>query len=141
MSAPPLSWPDATLVTVHYLRTAIGALSTVTYPALAGMAVGDVLPPTMAVPYTRVGRVGGVIDEVYDDARLLVESFATLPELAGANAAIVRDLMRLMPGSRDGFTVTRVVEVGGPASITDPQTQLPRYLATYSVRFRANARA
>lgn len=140
MTTPNLTWADATLVTVRYLRTAIGALSTGTYPALTGMRVGRTLPKDLAMPFTRVGRTGGPITEVYDDARLLVESFAATGDDAAANAAIVRDLMRLMPGARDGFTVSRVVEVGGPADISDPMTQLPRQLATYSVRLRANAR-
>jgi hypothetical protein len=141
VTIPALTWPDASWVTISYLRSAIGALSTVTYPALTGMDVGRKLPDPMTVPFTRVGRVGGVISEVYDDARLMVESFAGTPDAAADNAAIVRDLMRLMVGSRSGFTVSRVIEVGGPAEIDDPQTGLPRYLSTYSVRFRANARA
>lgn len=141
MTPQPLAWPDATLITVRYLRTALGALSTGTYPSLTGMRVGRALPSPMSTPFTRVGRVGGPIDEVYDDARLLVESFAATADAVAANAGLVRDLMRLMPGARDGFTVSRVVEVGGPAELDDPQTTLPRYVATYSARFRANARA
>lgn len=140
MTTPQLAWPDATLVTVNYLRAAFSGLSTGTYPSITGMRVGRVLPKDLAMPFTRVGRVGGPIDEVYDDARLLVESFDTTADDVATNAGLVRDLMRLMPGVRDGFKVVRVVEVGGPASIADEQTNLPRNLATYSVRFRANAR-
>ncbi len=138
-TSAPLAWPDATLVTVDYLRAAFGALSG--YASLTGMRVGRTLPNPPTTPFTRVGRVGGPISEVYDDARLIVESFAATADDAAVNAGLVRELMRLMPGVRDGFTVVRVVEVGGPADIADEQTNLPRYIGTYSVRFRANARS
>lgn len=140
MTVPTFTWADATLITVHYLRGSLGALSTGTYPSLTGMRVGRKLPDPPAVPFTRVGRVGGPLSEVYDDARVLVESFAADADDAATNAGLVRDLMRLMPGVRDGFTVVAVTENGGPADITDEQTGLPRYLATYTVRIRANAR-
>lgn len=136
----PLAWPDATLLVTSHLRTALAALSTATYPSLTGMHVGRVLPNPPTTPFTRVGRVGGPISEVHDQPRMLVESFADTADAAAANAGLIRDLMRLMPGVRGGFTVEAVTEVGGPAELDDPQTGLPRYLATYSLRIRANAR-
>lgn len=136
----PLAWPDATLLTTTYLRSTIAALSTVTYPSLTGMKVGRVLADPPVLPFTRVGRAGGPIVDVHDQPRLLVESYAATAEAAAANAGLIRDLMRLMPGVRSGFVVVAVTESAGPAEIYDQQADLNRYMATYSLRIRANTR-
>ena len=134
---PALTFPDAELLVVTYLRAGLGALSTATYPALTDVTVGTKLPTDRSKPFVRVGRVGGVREGLFDQPRILLESWATTAEAAAANCDVVRDLMWRIPGVRSTFNVSNVVEASGPVNLTDPETGTPRYLLTVAFRVRA----
>jgi hypothetical protein len=140
VTLPSLTWPDAALLVVDYLRDGLADFSTVTYPDLVGVAVGVKLPAGGELPFVRVGRVGGTRDGIFDQPRILVESWAVTSDSAAANNDLVRDLMWQLPGVRSGHHVSSLVEVGGPADIADPIAGTPRYLTTFAFRVRGNPR-
>jgi len=141
MSAtPPLMWPDAELLVIDYLRAGLALVDTVDYPAADGIAIGVKVPEGRPVPFVRVNRVGGVRAGVFDQPRILLESWAAHSHSAAANLDLIRDLMWQLTGERSGYSVSNVVEVGGPANIADPDTGSPRYLMTFGFTVRANPR-
>lgn len=137
-----MQWPDAVALTVTYLRSGLATYSTSTYPALAGFKVAAKVPANRPLPLVVVSRVGGARDGsgLFDQPRLLVESWAETSEKAAKNVDLIRDLFHQMPGVHSGFNVSGVTEVGGPANIPDPSSGTPRYLLTVSFRVRGNAR-
>jgi hypothetical protein len=140
VSLPSMTWPDAALLVVDHLRGVLDTYSTTTYPSLDGYAVGVKVPDGRPVPFVRVGRVGGTRDGLFDQPRILVESWAGTSFAAAANTDLIRDAMWQLPGVRSGHHVSALTEVGGPADIADPETGSPRYLMTFAFRVRGNPR-
>lgn len=88
--------------------------------------------------YTRISRVGGAArDLVTDSPMILVECFAADGVTAADDAKIDRAL--LMASARLSDDVTRVIDVGGPSFLPDPDTNLPRYQFTVQLDMRGTA--
>lgn len=136
----PLTWPDVVTITVPYLRDALDALDPDVYPDSAHATVANRVPETRPVPCVRVQRSGGEAGQTHDTATVIVECWHDRDDRAAALANMTRDLMRVMPGQRDGWTVTRVVEQSGPSAIADPDSDLPRYVFIVGVTIRAKPR-
>lgn len=136
----PLTWPDVVTIAVPYLRAALGALDPLIYPNAADADVVNRIPDDRPVPCVRVQRNGGTAGQTHDQATLIVECWHDRDDKAADLAGITRDLLRVMPGERDGWTVTRVVEESGPSAIADPESDLPRYVFVVGVTVRAKPR-
>lgn len=136
----PLTWPDVVTITVPYLRDAFSNLDPDVYPDSVNVTVANRVPDDRPVPCVRVQREGGEAGRVHDTARLIVECWHDRDDNAAALANITRDLLRVMPGSRDGWTVTRALEESGPSAIADPDSDLPRYVFVVGVTVRAKPR-
>lgn len=136
----PLTWPDVVTITVPYLRDAFAALDPDVYPESADAAVSNRVPEDRPTPYVRVQRSGGEAGQTHDTATLIVECWHDRDDQAAALANVTRDLMRVIPGQRDGWTVTRVVEQSGPSAIADPDSDVPRYVFIVGVTVRAKPR-
>jgi hypothetical protein len=125
-------YPDAELVAVTYLRTALASRSEL---YLTGMTVYTVPPAgTVVAKGIRVRRVGGgELHRVADSARLQVQvgyqtgAAATDQANRQATAQLVWALLRAMtgqdvttPGWPVPVTCYRVATFGGPANLPDP---------------------
>jgi hypothetical protein len=136
----PLTWPDVVTITVPYLRAELQSLDPDEYPEAAGADCSNRVPEERPVPYVRVQREGGEAGRTHDNATLIIECWHDRDDKAAALANITRDLLRIMPGMRDGWTVTRVEEQSGPSAIADPDSDLPRYVFIVGVTVRAKPR-
>ena len=136
----PLTWPDVVTITVPYLRAALAALDSDVYPNAADATVANRVPDDRPVPCVRVQREGGQAGRTHDEARLVIECWHDRDDKAADLASITRDLLRVMPGSRSGWTVTRVIEESGPSAIADPESDLPRFVFGVGVTVRAKPR-
>lgn len=134
MTWPTLTWPDVEQIVVEGLRDALTGTSH------EDAVVGIEVPAPLTLPLVRVQRVGGVADQTHDRARVLVECWADRSDTAADLCLLVRDLLRGLLGTVDGWTVSRVLEVAGPSRIADPVTGTPRHLLTVEVTVRAAAR-
>ena len=136
----PLTWPDVVTITVPYLRAALAALDSTTYPNAANATVANTVPENRPVPCGRIQRSGGTATQTHDQATLIVECWHDRDDKAADLASITRDLLRVMPGDRSGWSITRVTETSGPAAIADPDSDLPRYTFVIEVTVRAKKR-
>lgn len=137
----PLSWPDPVTISVNYLRAALAALPAQTYPNAANATVSNRVPESRPVPLVRIQREGGVATQTHDRARLIVECWHGNDAQAASLCGTVRDVLRIMPGVRGGWTVSRVLEESGPTAIADPESDLPRYVFVIEVTVRAKPRS
>ncbi|MFB6535111.1 hypothetical protein ACFCY8_30205 [Streptomyces noursei] len=82
-------------------------------------------------------RLGGLRQTpVSDRPRLNVECWSDTESGAHDLAALTRALVGALPGVRDGVTVYRVTEVGGPQWLPDSATSSPRYAFAVEVHMR-----
>lgn len=122
--------PDAVAVVTGYLR---GALKSAGKPVLVVSRVPNPRPPT----FVRVQRVGGMRQTtVSDRPRLDIHCWAESESAAHDLAALTRALLGALPGVRDGVTVYRVTEVGGPMWLPDSETSAPRFAFAVEVHMR-----
>lgn len=120
-------FPDAVAIACTYLTD-----------ELAGTAATSRVPFTRPDEFVTVRRVGGVRRNlVVDEATLAVEAWAATDEDAHDLAQRCRALLHALPGqSVNGSFVYRVDEVGGPASLPDPDSDQPRYTFTAALAAR-----
>ncbi|MCX5398466.1 hypothetical protein [Streptomyces sp. NBC_00102] len=125
--------PDATATVCAFLRAAL---------ADAGRPVPVVsrIPSVRHPEFVRVERVGGVRQTpVSDRPRLDIHAWSETESAAHDLAALCRALLGDLPGVRDGVTVYRVSEVGGPMWLPDDQTSSPRYAFAVEIHMRGRA--
>ncbi|MEU7584431.1 hypothetical protein AB0B50_43405 [Streptomyces sp. NPDC041068] len=85
-------------------------------------------------------RIGGTQQTpVSDRPRLDVHCWAESESAAHDLAALSRALLGDLPGVRDGVTVYRVSEVGGPMWLPDDQTSAPRFAFAVEIHMRGRA--
>lgn len=131
MTTEAVAYPDAVNVAISWLTDQLGAivLPRVPNPRLAEMVV--------------VRRTGGVrLNLVADDAVLTVEAWAASDEAAHDLAQEARGYLHAMRGEViEGVTVYRIADVGGPAFLPDPDSDVPRYTFSVSAAMRGSALA
>ena len=123
-------FPDAALAAVLILRAGVD-----------DTAVGTRVPNPREHPFVVVRRIGGVRrNMVVDAAQLSVECWAATEEAAHDLAQLCRGLLHQAEGTTvDGITVYRMVEIGGPVLLPDPESADPRYVGTYELNTRGTA--
>ena len=89
----------------------------------------------------RLRRIAGTRNgPVIDRAMVSVECWALHEEDAHDIAQLVRGLIYAARGTTLGTTVIyHVAEIGGPALLPDPESDAPRYVATYEIGTRGRA--
>jgi hypothetical protein len=136
----PLSWPDPVTLAVDYLRDRFAALDPEEYPNAVGVTVSNRVPDPRPTPCVRVQREGGTMTQLHDVGRLMVESWHDRDDRAADLCGITRDLLRIMPGVVDDWTIHRVEEVTGPTALSDPISDSPRYFTVVEITVRAKRR-
>jgi hypothetical protein len=97
------------------------------------------LPATLPLPIIQVGRIGGTdTDRGVDIAMVDIECYAADRPSAQDLAERVRNALRyLVPGTNvSGTYVARVDTVSGPARRPYDNTNVTRYVATYSLHIQ-----
>jgi hypothetical protein len=115
-------------------RLLVGWLHT----TLAVRCVTD-LPATLPLPIVQVGRIGGTdTDRGVDAAMVDIECYAADRPTTQALAENVRNALRyVLPGTTVGGTyVSRVDTVSGPARRPYDNTNVTRYVGTYSLHLQ-----
>ena len=120
----PLSFPDAQLVVVEYLRVLLD-------PVPVGTRVPNPRPDRLVT----LRRAGGVRGAVVDRPRLDFFAWAQADEDAQDLIGAVRRHLAAMPGLRGEVRVTGVAEFAGPVPAPDESGQ-PRWLATWEIALR-----
>lgn len=136
----PLSWPDPVTLVIGYLRDTFAALDVTQFPNVDGVTVSNRVPDARPVPCVRVQREGGTMSQLHDVGRLMIESWHDRDDKAADLCGITRDLLRIMPGVVDGWTIHRVEEVTGPTALSDPISDSPRYFTVVEITVRAKPR-
>lgn len=128
---PAITFPDAVAAVIGYLTDEIDA------------AVYKRVPTTRPSEFVTVARSGGVVSNfVVDNAQLSIDCWADRDDDLADLMAEVRGLVLAMQGDViDGAQVYRVTEVGGPADIPDPVSDMPRMRWTVQVQFRGDTAA
>jgi hypothetical protein len=130
-----LLYPDAVAVINPYLRAGLVA---------AGLAVPVVsrVPNPRPGSFVRVQRTGGpeVFPRTVDGAQITVDCWAATDGAAMDLAQRARQLIQQMSGTvQSGVSVHRVVEVGGPQNLPDPDSETPRVTFTAQIQMRGAA--
>lgn len=131
MTTPRVAFPDVVEVLVGWLRDELELYA-------LGATVVARIPNPRPARMVFVRRIGGVRrDIVTDEPTLTVEAWAPTDadayDLCQAARTIVHDARgRVLSGVR----VARVTELAGPASLPDPDSDLPRYTVTVTVAVR-----
>lgn len=127
-------FPDATAALTSFLRAELPDY-------ISGVTVGSAVPNPRPDTFVTVRRVGGVaVNRVVDGAFLAVECWGSHDAEAHDLAQICRGLIHSLSGTTyDTFTFYRVLEVGGPVNLPDPDSDQSRYTATYQVDLRGYA--
>jgi hypothetical protein len=97
------------------------------------------LPATLPLPIIQVGRIGGTDTNRGIDVPMVdIECYAADRPSARSVAESVRDVLRFsLPGtSVNGAYVARVDTVSGPARRPYDNTNVVRYVATYSIHLQ-----
>lgn len=123
----PVTYPDAQLVVIDYLR-----------PLLDPVPVGVRVPTTRPPKFVTLRRVGGVADGVVDRPRIDLFGWAASDEDAHDLVLTIRRHVAGMPGVRDGAVVVRCDEFAGPHPAPDESGQ-PRWLVTFEITLRGVA--
>lgn len=125
---PAVTFPDAVALVVGYLSDEIDA------------DVYKRVPTTRPAEFVTVARSGGVVSNfVVDNAQLSIDCWAERDDDLADLMAEVRGLVLAMHGVVvDGAQVYRVIEVGGPADIPDPVSDMPRMRWTVQVQLRGD---
>lgn len=127
-------FPDAVEVVTDYLAFELPL-------QMSAATVGTRVPKQRPAEFVTVRRIGGTASSlVIDNAQLSVECWATSEAAAADLAQLVRGLVHAMAGTTQGsVAVYRVTEIGGPAMLPDPDSDTPRYVATYQIGMRGRA--
>lgn len=127
--------PDAAAAIISWLGDGIGALHD--QAATAHRAVPNPRPTRFLTVY----RTGGVRrSQVSDAPHLTVDAWGADEDDAHDLALAARALLHRARGQViDGVTVYSVTELAGPAQLPDPDSEQPRYRATYEVHVRGYA--
>jgi hypothetical protein len=109
-----------------------------TRPTLAGVTVAGRPPRDMPDKLVVVSRIGGPFDHpVMDVPTVRVQAWAATEALAHDLCQSARSLIWSLRGTRlNNVTVYNVEEFAGPAWLPDPDTDRPRFEATFSIRHR-----
>ncbi|MFD8955697.1 hypothetical protein ACFV0W_01885 [Streptomyces anulatus] len=133
MTKPVVVMPDAVAVVTGYLR---GALAAAGEPVPVVSRVPNPRPPR----FLRVRRVGGLRQTVVSDRpRLDFHAWAETEAAAADLAELVRALLAVIPGIRDGVTVYTAREVGGPQWLPDDVSGSPRYAFAAEIHMRGRS--
>lgn len=103
---------------------------------------GALVPPVSSkAPSTTAGvrvlRTGGTRTKVTDRAQLTIEAYDPIESRASRLALDARAVVHSLQGTVvAGWEVYRVEEIGGPANLPDPRTNLSRYSQTQIVHVR-----
>jgi hypothetical protein len=94
--------------------------------------------PADATSFVRVLRTGGPAPtRVTDSPQVTVEAYAARESAAIALLGRARRALADLPGTElDGWAVKSVDEIGGPANLPDPNSELYRYTYTAVVQVR-----
>jgi alkylated DNA nucleotide flippase Atl1 len=115
---PLVTFPELEALTCAHLHAVLAWPDPVT--------VGRDVPTVMPSLLVTVVRDGGrQVDSVTEQARLRVNVWADLPEVADALARRVSAVLRAWP---DGQPVWQVLQVAGPLSIPEESGKRRRYL-------------
>jgi hypothetical protein len=123
----PVTYPDAQLVVVAYLRALIS-------PTPVGVRV----PETRPEQFVTVRRAGGIATVLIDRPRVDLFAWATKDKDAHDLLMSLRRHLAAMPGERGGVRVTRVEEFSGPIPAPDESGQ-PRWMVTYEIGLRGSS--
>lgn len=119
-----ITFPDVELLMVQHLDAVLNDAYVCT----------DVPDPRPAVIVT-IQRVGGIRRNLVTDTALMsIQAWA--PNKAGSYdlLKLVRAHIHAMPGNQiSGSWIYKVVEVGGPIFLPDPESEAPRYQFTVQV--------
>lgn len=116
MSRPVIRFPDAVLIAIDYLRT-----------ALPGTTVLPSVPDDRPSEFITVRRIGGQLRGILDRPRIDVRCWSQ--DEAGAESLMerARAYSLAMAGSHGGTTVADVREVSGPMDLPDSISGQPTY--------------
>lgn len=122
----PVSFANAEAMAVAFLD-----------PAFV-VPVRTTVPDPRPAKFVTVRRQGGVaVNPVTDGALLTVEAWAEDEYDAEALLQAVRRKLHEWPYATQGpHAVYRVIEVGGPANLPDPDSEQPRYTMLVQVLIR-----
>ncbi|MFJ1640814.1 hypothetical protein [Streptomyces sp. NPDC088256] len=133
MTRPVVVMPDAVAVVTGYLRAALKAHGK---PVPVVSRIPSPRPPS----FVQVQRIGGTQQTVVSDRpRLDIHCWGESESAAHDLAALSRALLGDISGVRDGVTVYRVAEVGGPMWLPDDQTSAPRFAFAVEIHMRGHA--
>lgn len=126
---PVVVFPDAELVAVGYLRTALAGRPE---SYAQGVTVGVLVPNPRTPPFVQVRRIGGLPRwPVMDVARLDLQVWHNTSAEAQNLAQLLHGLMWAVRGQAvGGTTVAHVEDFAGPMDFPDPDSTTPRYLLT-----------
>jgi hypothetical protein len=125
-----ITFPDVESAAIDYL---IGVLDTVGDTAW----VGNFIPKPRPTRMVKVIRTGGPrLSLVLEQAQITYECWDELAQDAHDLAQMVRGLLWVMPDRYTTVTTYKVVDLGGPANLPDPDTALPRYTGTVLITTR-----
>lgn len=122
----PVTYPDAQLVAINYLR-----------PLIAPTTIGVRVPATRPAKFVTTRRAGGVAATLIDRPRIDFFAWAASDEQAHDLLMAIRRHLAAMPGLRGGVRVTDVDEFSGPIPAPDESNQ-PRWLMTYEIALRGS---
>lgn len=87
-------------------------------------------------PFVQIRRIGGRDDTITDAARVDVDVYGTEEQAHDVSELIRQSLRRLSGTSFNGQLVDRVTTEVGPAYFDFVNTEVQRYIATYTVETR-----
>lgn len=131
-----LEFGDVAEITATYLRAALAA-------AGSPVRVGTKVPNPRPDQFVRVKRTGGaMLNPVIDAAQVTIEAWALTDHEAADLAALARRLVEDMAGTvQSGESIHRVRELGGPADLPDPVSNMPRMTFTVQIQMRGRRAA
>lgn len=114
-----IGFPDAEAVAITLLKSQLSARG-------VAAKVATKVPTPRPDLLVRVSRVGGVSRDIVTDSATLLIECSGLTEIAASDlASLARAIM--LAAARLTPNVTRAVDGGGIVSLSDPDTNSPRY--------------
>lgn len=128
---PVVVFPDAEDIAAGWLRLNLPG----------SPHVGTQVPASRPNEFVVVRRTGGVSSgPVTDEPIVAVEAWSTSPAAAHDLAQLARAYLHAVVGEQiDNVAVYRVVDVGGPVNLPDPESDQPRYTFSVQITLRGTA--
>lgn len=125
-------WPDVEALLCQWIAANVPGVATVATKTPSAPAGFD----GTNTPFVQVHRIGGRDDRISDAARIDIDVYATEEEAHDISELIRQSLRRLSGTSFNGQTIDRVITEVAPGYFDFVNTEVQRYIATYTVETR-----